>query len=291
MGPFALNALAVLGCAAIGIAVGRRRRCVWLPVALAATALTLVRAGLRWREDLAAVLFPWIDYPLVENWHVPACLLGLTALVRQLPKRRTRFVVGGATGFVAAYGIWLAAATFLVSFDDLTGAPDRSGFCRQTSSYSCGAAALCTLLAHLDVASSERELARLSATQWHGGATTLGLWRAARLKLRNRPYRVRVRRISWDDLNGGHEKVFFVSPRIWAPTTDGDNASRHPVPGILPCVVVVRYSLLVDHFVTVLGVEGSRVTVADPLAPGMGLWSREELESRWRRLALVVDPA
>jgi len=263
MGLFLLHTAAVLGLGALGIVVGRCRRRVWLPVALGATALALLRAGLRWRPDLAAALFPWINYPLVQNWHVPMCLLGLTALIGQLPRRQTRRVVGAAVGVIAAYGLWSAGATFLVSFDDLTGRPDASGFCRQTSSYSCGAAALATWLAHLGVESTEREVARLSATQWHGGVTALGMWRAARLKLRGRPYKVRLRRISWDDVCGLDQ----------------------------PCVVVVRYSLLVDHFVVVVAVDGDLVTVADPLAHGIGVWSRRELESRWRRLAIVVDGA
>jgi len=263
MGLFAVHSAAVIGCAVLGGVVGRRRRRVWLPVAVGAAVLALLNGGVRWRADLAAVLFPWTDYPLVAAWHIPMCVLGLAALVGQLPRRQTRRVVGAAVVFVVCYGIWSAATTFLVPFDDLTGRPDRTGFCRQTSNYSCGAAALCTFLAQLDCESSEREVARLSAMQWHGGVTALGLRRAARITLHGRAHTVGIRRLSWSDLR----------------TRDG------------PCVVAVRYSLLVDHFVTVLAVDGDRVTVADPLARGIGVWSRDELESRWRRIALVAEPA
>jgi len=259
---FTLNAGAAVVFAVAGWLVGRCRKRVWLSVALAACVLALARAGLNFTADLVACAVPWIAYPLIENWHVPVVLLGLGALVRHLPRRSTRWLVGAVTGLIVVYGVWSAGMRFLVTFDDLTGAPDEAGLCRQTSNYSCGAASLCTVLAHVGVESTERECARLSVTQKHGGVSVLGLWRAARIKLRGRPYRASVRKPTWDDLAALQT----------------------------PCAVSVRYNAVVDHFIVALWVDGDRVGIYNPLEPRPGIMARREFEADWRGDALIIEP-
>ena len=44
--------------------------------------------------------------------------------------------------------------------------------------------------------------------------------------------------------------------------------------------------------IAVLGGAGGigQAVVADPLARGIGVWAREELEARWRGVGLVAEP-
>src|SRR5206468_5816059 len=51
----------------------------------------------------------------------------------------------------------------------LQGSPGMDGVCRQTSDYSCGAAAASTFLARLGIAADEQEMAtRCGTTPWLG---------------------------------------------------------------------------------------------------------------------------
>ena len=45
-----------------------------------------------------------------------------------------------------------------------------------------------------------------------------------------------------------------------------------------------------DHYVVVLEFVGDRAVIADPLEARPSVWSRRRLETRWRRVALVVEP-
>jgi len=52
-------------------------------------------------------------------------------------------------------------------------------------------------------------------------------------------------------------------------------------------LAVVKYSLLVDHWVTVLEVTDSQVIIGDPLG-GLERISHEEFEKKWRFQGIVL---
>jgi predicted double-glycine peptidase len=51
---------------------------------------------------------------------------------------------------------------------------------------------------------------------------------------------------------------------------------------------MVKFGLLIDHYVTVLEVTETHVIVGDPLTSLTKL-SREEFDRRWRRIGIVLS--
>jgi ABC-type bacteriocin/lantibiotic exporter with double-glycine peptidase domain len=52
-------------------------------------------------------------------------------------------------------------------------------------------------------------------------------------------------------------------------------------------IAVVKFNLMLDHCVTVLGVEDSHVLVGDPLT-GLATLSAQEFESKWQFVGVVL---
>ena len=55
-----------------------------------------------------------------------------------------------------------------------------------------------------------------------------------------------------------------------------------------PFVAIVKFSFLVDHYVAVLSVSETEVTVGDPLK-GLRTCTPKEFDKEWRRCAIVID--
>lgn len=117
--------------------------------------------------------------------------------------------------------------------------------CLQSTPSTCGAASTATLLKHYGVEVTESELAA-EAHSYTGGTEAWYLARAARSR---------------------GLRVDFALSTGFAPE-DG-----------LPAVVGVRLGS-VGHFISILGKEGDRFIVGDPLR-GRELLSREELDARY----------
>ena len=121
------------------------------------------------------------------------------------------------------------------------------GVCLQSTSYTCGAASIATLLRARGVEAAEPEAARLSHTVPGRGVTDLGAALALRAKLPGR--RVEIRDVA--------------SP---------DDLAREP----LPCLLPLRYSFWFDHMTVLLRVDSHGFWLGDPLT-GPALLTREEL--------------
>lgn len=117
--------------------------------------------------------------------------------------------------------------------------------CLQSTSSTCGAASTATILKHFGVEVTEAELAA-EAHSYGGGTEAWYLARAARSR--------------------GFDVDFKFTPGF--PTENG-----------LPAVVGVRLGSI-GHFIPIIGLEGNRYRVGDPLR-GQERLSREELLERY----------
>ena len=135
------------------------------------------------------------------------------------------------------------------------------GVCLQTSDYTCGAAALVTLLDRIGIEATEGEMAELSGTIPGRGVSDFQAAAGLREKLRmlNRSERVAIESCKAADL-----------PSLPTPFLAG-----------------VKYSFWFDHMICVLEVTEDQVVVGDPLE-GRVVWSRRQFESEWRGVVTVL---
>jgi ABC-type bacteriocin/lantibiotic exporter with double-glycine peptidase domain len=55
-----------------------------------------------------------------------------------------------------------------------------------------------------------------------------------------------------------------------------------------PFAAIVKFSFMIDHYVAVLSVTETDVTIGDPLA-GLRTCTPEEFEKEWRGCAIVIE--
>ncbi|MFH0910212.1 MAG: cysteine peptidase family C39 domain-containing protein [Planctomycetota bacterium] len=135
---------------------------------------------------------------------------------------------------------------------------DADGVCLQGTDYTCGPAAAVTALRQLGVEAEEGRLAVLAHSSWAAGTPTECLCRAV-------------------------EEACGVRCRI----IHGDSPAE--LRGQEPLVAIIRFGVLVDHFVAVLEVQPDSVVVGDPLN-GKCRLSLEEFRRKWRKTAIRFDP-
>ena len=162
---------------------------------------------------------------------------------------------------VAVQRLWLTA-----NFDPttVTGVVStRTGVCEQTTNYTCGAAAAATLLQHCDVPATEREMAELSWTNSLTGTDEFCVARGLRRKLVDSGREVRVEHSEWERLVLREE----------------------------PCMVTIRWSFLIDHWVVVRDANEERVLVADPLSASVQRYTKAEFQDKWSGVIVSADKA
>jgi hypothetical protein len=71
---------------------------------------------------------------------------------------------------------------------------DENNICRQTSAYTCSAAACVTLLLHHGIITTEKETAKLALTKENSGTRTLGEYRAIKILAEKNNFRVRIKK-------------------------------------------------------------------------------------------------
>ena len=221
--------------------------------------------GTRWLirvfPSAAGVLFPFGWYGAVHIWWgfpLALFILGIprTALLGSTMRRLVRAV---------CILVWVAFIPYLIGvllFDPsgLKGALDAGGICRQTSNYSCGAAAAASLLHHVDVEASEREMAILCHTNPIMGTDPISVRYGVAEKLSGCDYDVEARRATWEELTARSE----------------------------PAMALTKSDLLLDHWVVVLDANERAVLVADPTR-GAIEYSRNEFLNKWRGIVVTID--
>lgn len=228
-----------------------------------AVAVVLIFLRILWRLYPAweFAVFPFDAYVDVRVWwvFVPALFaIGVGAAKMSTQKARIGVgIVGGILWLAAAQRMWL---TYMMPQDLMTGTADRYGVVRQTTDYTCGAAAAATVLTQLGMPTTERDMAAFCGTNALSGTDEFGVARGLQRKLAGTGKKVVIRGGDWEALR------------------------RAP----LPAAVTIRYVPWIDHWVVVLEVRDTAVIVGDPVS-GRKAMSKEDFLKKWRRVMVTVE--
>jgi hypothetical protein len=139
---------------------------------------------------------------------------------------------------------------------------DHKGVCLQSNGYNCGPAAAVTALRQLGLAAEEGKLAVLAHTNPIAGTPPDSLCLAIQKHYADEGLLCKYARFkSISELRGQE-----------------------------PVIALVKYSFLVDHYVTVLAVNEKTLTLGDPLA-GFRKLSHKDFQRVWRYRGLVLRKA
>jgi predicted double-glycine peptidase len=246
----------------VGYRLGGRSR-AWghwtIGLALAGVAGVLLAA--HWPEWIikrgGSRLYLWLT-PIGVVW--PAMVFFFAA-IRHLPRRQTARLVAI---FTILAGVFFLFCSLRLVFPGYRGLSDRvvEEYCIQTTSWSCGPAAGATLLAHLGIAASEREMAYRCGAFPYRGTSDYGLWHGLRQSLPEDGYDVELVRPSWDELDE-------------LPT---------------PFLITVKLKPWLNHVVCVLAVNEEFFVIADPSRLVIGEYPAAHVREKWREIAIVVRP-
>jgi hypothetical protein len=190
-------------------------------------------------------------------------ILLLWPLFRMTGNRRIRFFGAAFLALVVAlYAVWPFAAS-AINRRDLAGLQtrfDTNGICMQSTDYTCGPAAAVTALRHLGLRAGEGQIAIASHSSAAIGTPPDMLCRGLRSLYPADKLECDLRYFSkLEDLPGGQ-----------------------------PILAVIKYTLLEDHYVVILGMTPEHVLVADPNR-GRVAYTRKAFLERWRKLGIVLS--
>ncbi|HZL13092.1 MAG TPA: cysteine peptidase family C39 domain-containing protein [Verrucomicrobiae bacterium] len=186
----------------------------------------------------------------------------LATPLSRLPRKRDRTVIVSfivATIFVSSIWPFLTPMFNRSQLAQLHTRIDADGVCLQNTGYTCGPAAAVTALRRLGLPAEEGEIAILSQTSSFTGTPPDLLAEALQ------------QRYGRDGL--------IVDYRFFKNLDELQKAGL--------TLAVVKFSFMVDHYVTVLKVSDSAVTVGDPLS-GIQIISRGEFLNQWRSCGIVL---
>jgi hypothetical protein len=186
----------------------------------------------------------------------------LTTPLLKLPNRRDRIAVSLLMLCVVfAISVWpfLAPAFNRSDLASLVTRIDNDGVCLQNTGYTCGPASAVTALRRLGLPADEGEIAILAHT-----SSTIGT----------------PADILADALQKHYgSQGLLCDYRSFTSIAELRNAGL--------TMAVVKYNLLLDHYVTVLEVNDSEVIVGDPLN-GLTKLSYAEFNEKWRFEGVVL---
>jgi predicted double-glycine peptidase len=191
-----------------------------------------------------------------------AVMMGLTTPFSRLPHKSEKLVI---CVFMIAFTIWFSILPFLAPallknyLSNISTKMDN-GICYQSKDYTCGPAAAVTALRRLGLPAEEGEIAILSHTSPVTGTLPWCLYKA----LQNR----------------------YGADGLRCQYRHFDSTSQLRNTGII--LAVVRDAFLSDHCVTILGVSGHTVTIADPIL-GKQSMSDKEFERIWRFSGIILE--
>jgi len=180
----------------------------------------------------------------------------LTTPLSRLPRKRDRIMVSILMALIVSeMSVWpfLAPAFNRNYLAQLQTKIDADGVCRQSNDYNCGPAAAVTALRRLDLAADEGEIAILAHTSSATGTPPDILSRALQA------------RYARDGLVANYRRFQDVAELRGAGFT----------------LALVKFSFMLDHYVTVLEVNGTEVIVGDPLL-GLTKLSHDAFRAQWR---------
>lgn len=189
----------------------------------------------------------------------------LTTPLSRLPGKRSRaYVAALMIVVVSLMSVWpfLAPAFNRTYLSRLETRLDADGICLQSNDYNCGPAAAVTALRRLGFPAEEGEIAILAHTSTATGTPPDILARALK------------ERYTKDGLDSEYRVFRSVEELKEAGLT----------------LAVIKYSFMLDHYVTVLEFADDQVVVGNPLKGRLAL-TREEFEKRWRFVGVVLRRA
>jgi hypothetical protein len=263
-----LDVVGVVFLTVIGLLLGRWFAKLPKPYWMIGYAIPAAVVFLIWlgRQYSGLEFIPPISWLIAGRTKFAICgLLAMMILVVPLARvtntRLRRLVWIFAVIFIADAAVWPFAACAL-NRDLLLGLKtriDSNGVCRQGTDYTCGPAAAVTALRQFGVAAEEGELAVQAHTSQAIGTPPEIL--ASMLR----------RRCEGTELVCGYRHFRDLAELRQAGVT----------------IAVIKFGLLVDHYVTVLQITDDRVIVGDPLL-GRVEYSHAQFEEKWRRLGIVL---
>ena len=237
----------------------------WLSGYLLPFGLVVLHSVSLRRPDWA--LHPLLAWQWTGRWFIAAsaAAVGMLffTLVPRLPNCRDRRALGLLVVVLVGYfGVWpsfsIAAVRGRLTTMATVVPPD--GVCRQSTEYTCGPAAAVTGLRVLGIRAEEGALALLAETSPATGTPPQTLARVLNQQFGSRGLHAELR---------GFRSVEQL--------TEAD----------FPMLVLVRFSLLLDHWLVLTGMGPGGFTGGDPLSGPIQL-TKKELEGRWRRVAIVL---
>jgi hypothetical protein len=267
MGPWdEIVCVIVLACVGglAGYRISKLRRPFWLLGYVLPLILIGMVGASRWFDLLNFMpLFSWLMAGRTEFVMLAAgAMMLVMTLVPHLPRKRegmlmlVLFVI-----FVAHYTIYPFVEPLMVrqELEGLETNLDANGVCRQSTLYTCGPASAVTALHQLSIRSGEGQIAILARTCPSAGTAADLLCDVLQtnygddlLDCRYQPFR------SVDELRN-----------------------------LCPVIVQIHYSLMIDHFITVLEVEGDEIVIGDPIC-GRVRMDRAEFEKIWRFTGITL---
>lgn len=245
-----------LGAPVLGWWLGGRKSSVWVPCAVTALAVTGGHAVISSRPDWMVQWYPHRDFALIDGvWFAPFVLTFLGIAVRRLATHQ-RVLRGAVLGCLAAVvalavgsGGWVVSGSPVATRHIV----DHDGVVRQTTSYTCAAAASATLCRRLHVPVTEAEMASAMQVVPYRGTTMVRVYWAMRDVLGDRVRSVQL---------------------LHAP-----ELAKGRVP--TPCLADLRYGFGLNHCVLVREVRDDDVIIEDPetgidrmpIAQARRLWS------------------
>jgi predicted double-glycine peptidase len=254
---------AIMG-AALGIAFSRLRSPFWtigyfFPLVLIVTyALTIRFPTVMFTPPLSWVflgLKKFIVFGFVTT-------MVLTTPLSRINPKRTRLMIALLTAiivFVFAIFPFIAPLLNRRQLAQMATRMDKDGICLQSSDYTCGPAAAVTALRKLGFSAEEGQIGILSCTSFQEGTPVDML--ADALK------------------RGYGQNGLEVECRAFKNIAELRN--------LQPTLALTKYSLMVDHWLTVLDVTDAEVIVADPLN-GLTRLSHADFGKKWRFIGIVL---
>lgn len=186
----------------------------------------------------------------------------LTTPLSRLPSRRNRIMISTLMVVIVFFmSLWPILTPIIDrnKLAHLTTQIDRNGICIQSTDYTCGPASAVTALHKLGLAADEGEIAILSCTSFQEGTPTDMLADGLQRKYSNAGLIVECRAFK--------------------------NIAELKQAGLT--LAVIKYSFMVDHWVSVMEVKDSEVIIGDPLG-GLRHLSYDDFSQQWRFIGIVL---
>ena len=242
---------------------GRTR--LWQAGAFLALLPLVAMAAFRIAPSLAIATVPVPLYaPIEREFWLPFVVLFFAIASRLVRGQRERRAMRGlgvaALLFVVQQTIWRLGPVAAYGSAQTVAASDA--VCRQTTDYTCGAAAMVTLLHAHGIDATEGEMAALSRTAPERGVS------------------------DFQAADGLRRKLEAAGSRLRSNLAACESGALDDVP--TPFIATLKHSFFFDHMVCVFEARRDAVLVGDP-AKGLVEWDRQRFERAWRGTAIHLQ--